>query len=85
MIGFAKSSEKRFDRQPCCPSILYEGMRFLIGHSEVNPAEEFLSFACVRTNVSSLGFTTQSLLEIADIRLGPLAFSRSFGIIAKNG
>ena len=25
--------EKRFDRQPCCAGILYECMRFLVGHS----------------------------------------------------
>ena len=46
---FSKLLEKRFDRQPCCAGILYECMRFLIGHSDVNAAEEFLSFGRVRT------------------------------------
>src|SRR4030081_42905 len=46
---FAKLLEKRFDRQPCCAGILYECMRFLVGHCKVNAAEEFLSFGCVRT------------------------------------
>jgi hypothetical protein len=49
MIGFAKSLKKRFDHQTSCAGILYECMRVLIGHSEVNAAEEFLSFGCVRT------------------------------------
>ena len=47
MIGFAKLLEKRFDHQPCSAGILYECMRFLIRHSKVNAAEEFLSFGCV--------------------------------------
>src|SRR5262245_23619165 len=46
---FAKLLEKRFDRQPCCARILYECMRFLIGHCKVSAAEKFLSFGCVRT------------------------------------
>jgi hypothetical protein len=46
---FSKLLEKRFDRQPCCAGILYECMRFLIGHCKFNAAEEFLSFGCVRT------------------------------------
>src|SRR5215471_12059348 len=46
---FAKLLEKRFDRQPCCAGILYECMRFLIGHCKVSAAEKFLSFGCVRT------------------------------------
>ena len=37
---FAKLLEKRFDRQPCCAGILYECMRFLIGHCKVNAAQE---------------------------------------------
>jgi len=45
----AKLLEKRFDRQPCRPSILYECMCFLIGHGEVNAAEEFLSLGGIRT------------------------------------
>src|SRR6059058_108193 len=41
--------EKRLDRQPCCAGILYECMRLLIGHSEINATEEFLSPRCLRT------------------------------------
>ena len=41
--------EKRLDRQACCAGILYECMRFLIGHIEINATEEFLSPRGVRT------------------------------------
>ena len=50
---FAKLLEKRFDRQPCCAGILYECMRFLIGHCKVNAAEEFLSLGVFARNIVS--------------------------------
>jgi len=50
---FAKLLEKRFDRQPCGAGILYECMRFLIGHYKVNAAEEFLSLGVFARNIVS--------------------------------
>ena len=62
---FAKRLEKRFDRQPCCAGILYECMRFLIGHYKVNAAEEFLSFGCVRTEHRLVSAYINRIINVA--------------------
>jgi hypothetical protein len=62
---FAKLLEKRFDRQPCCAGILYECMRFLIGHCKVNAAEEFLSFGCVRTEHRLVSAYINRIINVA--------------------
>jgi hypothetical protein len=62
---FAKLLEKRFDRQPCCAGILYECMRFLIGHCKVNAAEEFLSFGCVRTERRLVSAYMNRIINVA--------------------
>ena len=62
---FAKLLEKRFDRQPCCAGILYECMRFLIGHCKVNAAEEFLSFGCVRTERRLVSAYINRIINVA--------------------
>ena len=62
---FAKLLEKRFDRQPCCAGILYECMRFLIGHYKVNAAEEFLSFGCVRTEHRLVSAYINRIINVA--------------------
>jgi len=62
---FARLLEKRFDREPCCAGILYECMRFLIGHCEVNAAEEFLSFGCVRTEHRLVSAYINRIINVA--------------------
>src|SRR5882724_3142183 len=62
---FAKPLEKRFDRQPCCAGILYECMRFLIGHCKVNAAEEFLSSGCVRTERRLVSAYINRIINVA--------------------
>src|SRR5215468_11096886 len=62
---FANLLEKRFDRQPCCAGILYECMRFLIGHCKVNAAEEFLSFGCVRTEHRLVSAYINRIINVA--------------------
>src|SRR5258705_11716840 len=62
---FAKLLEKRFDRQPCCAGILYECMRFLVGHCKVNAAEEFLSFGCVRTERRLVSAYINRIINVA--------------------
>src|SRR5262245_51558667 len=62
---FAKLLEKRFDRQPCFPGVLYEWMRFLIGHCKVNAAEEFLSFGCVRTEHRLVSAYINRIIDVA--------------------
>jgi hypothetical protein len=57
--------KKRFDRQPCCAGILYECMRFLIGHYKVNAAEEFLSFGCVRTEHRLVSAYINRIINVA--------------------
>ena len=64
---FAKLLKKRFDRQPCCAGILYECMRFLIGHYKVNAAEEFLSFGCVCTELGVFARNIVSCLPISTV------------------
>jgi hypothetical protein len=65
LIGFAKSLKQRFDRQPCRAGILYECMCFLIGHSEVNAAEEFLSFGGIRTECRLVSADINPIINIA--------------------
>src|SRR5258705_12263590 len=62
---FAKPLEKRFDRQPCCAGILYECMRFLMGHCKVNAAEEFLSSAFVRTHRRLVSASLNRIINVA--------------------
>jgi hypothetical protein len=62
---FAKLLEKRFDRQPCCAGILYECMRFLIGHCKVNAAKEFLSFGCVRAEHRLVSAYINRIINVA--------------------
>src|SRR5437899_6272671 len=62
---FSKLLEKRFDRQPCCAGILYECMRFLIGHCKVNAAEEFHSFGCVRTEHRLVSAYINRIINVA--------------------
>src|ERR1700757_1146350 len=62
---FAKLLEKRFDRQPCCAGILYECMRFLIGHCKVSAAEKFLSFGCVRTEHRLVSAYINRIINVA--------------------
>jgi hypothetical protein len=62
---FAKLLKKRFDRQPCCAGILYECMRFLIGHYKVNAAEEFLFFGCVRTEHRLVSAYINRIINVA--------------------
>jgi hypothetical protein len=62
---FAKLLKKRFDRQPCCAGILYECMRFLIGHYKVKAAEEFLSFGCVRTEHRLVSAYIDRIINVA--------------------
>ena len=62
---FAKLLENRFDRQPCCAGILYECMRFLIGHCKLNAAEEFLSFGCVRTEHRLVSAYINRIINVA--------------------
>src|SRR3979411_3260290 len=62
---FAKLLEKRFDRQPCCAGILYECMRFLIGHCKVNAAEKFLSSGCVRTERRLVSAYINRIINVA--------------------
>jgi hypothetical protein len=64
-MAMASRLEKRFDRQPCCAGILYESVRFLIGHSEVNAAEEFLSFGCVRTERRLVSADINRIVNVA--------------------
>jgi hypothetical protein len=61
----AKPLEKRFDRQPCCAGILYECMRFLIGHCKFTAAEEFLSFGCVRTEHRLVSAYINRIINVA--------------------
>jgi hypothetical protein len=65
LIGFAKSLEKRFDRQPCRAGILYECMCFLVGHNEVNAAEEFLSLGCIRTECRLVSADINCIVNVA--------------------
>jgi len=65
LIGVAKSLEKRFDRQPCRPGILYECMCFLIGHGEVNAAEEFLSLGGIRTECRLVSAEINCIVNVA--------------------
>ena len=62
---FAKLLEKRFDRQPCCAGILYECVRFLIGHCKVNAAKEFLSFGCIRTEHRLVSAYVNRIINVA--------------------
>jgi hypothetical protein len=62
---FAKLLKKRFDRQPCCAGILYECMRFLIGHYKLKAAEEFLSFGCVRTEHRLVSAYINRIINVA--------------------
>jgi hypothetical protein len=62
---FAKLLEKRFDRQPCCAGILYECMRFLIGHCKVSAAEKLLSFGCVRTEHRLVSAYINRIINVA--------------------
>ena len=57
--------EKRFDRQPCRAGILYECMRFLIGHCKVNAAKEFLSFGCVRAEHRLVSAYINRIINVA--------------------
>ena len=72
-IGELATLEKRLDRQPCCAGILYECMRFLIGHSKINATEEFLSPRCLRT---------ERRLAVADMnRIINVALCFGYGIL----
>jgi hypothetical protein len=61
----AKSLERRFDRQPCRPGILYECMCLLIGHGEVNAAEELLSLGRIRTECRLVSADINCIVNVA--------------------
>jgi hypothetical protein len=70
MVGLVQlerssTAQGRLRTACCCAGILYECMRFLIGHSYVNAAEEFLSFGCVRTERRFVSADINRIINVA--------------------